>query len=213
MKYFKLFEEFIANTVDSLTEGAIPVYPAGNPWKAEGSIQWSGAPAHMGSWLKTGTAISVVAEFEFDKYAADPAFRSIPNGNWKDKTKPTFSSKNPGYDEGEFDVIGIEDNPEKPEKITTTVNKEKIEHSKEPWIRIADKKGNEFLIPAFRILDIQKGSSVRDGITSGHAYLIDDQRGTVKDYVDGKVIVQLQNKQTKQIPIAEWKAKRYTELD
>jgi hypothetical protein len=208
MRHIKLFEEFI-----SITEGAIPVYPAGNPWKAEGSIQWGGVPAHMGSWLKTGTAISIVAEFDFDKYAADPAFRSVPNGNWKDKTKPKFSDKNPGYDEGEFDVLGIEDNPDKPEKTTTTVNKIKVEHSKEPWIRIADKKGHEFLIPAFRILDIQKGSSVRDGIASGHAYLIDDQRGTIKDYVNGEVIVQLQNKQVKHIPVADWKAKRYTELD
>ena len=208
MRHIKLFEEFI-----SVNEGSIPVYPAGNPWKAEGSIQWSGVPAHMASWLKTGTAISIVAEFDFDKYSADPKVRSIPNGNFTDKTKPKFTDANKGYDEGEFDVIGIEDNPDKPEMTKTTVNKVSVEHAKEPYIRIADKKGHEFLIPAFKILDIQKGSSVRDGIASGHSYLVDDQRGTIKDYVNGDVVLKLQNGQVRKLPVADWKANKYLELD
>lgn len=208
MRHIKLFEEFI-----SVNEGSIPVYPAGNPWKAEGSIQWSGVPAHMASWLKTGTAISIVAEFDFDKYSADPKVRSIPNGNFTDKTKPKFTDANKGYDEGEFDVLGIEDNPDKPEMTKTTVNKVSVEHAKEPYIRIADKKGHEFLIPAFKILDIQKGSSVRDGIASGHSYLVDDQRGTIKDYVNGDVVLKLQNGQVRKIPVADWKANKYLELD
>lgn len=208
MRHIKLFEEFI-----SVNEGSIPVYPAGNPWKAEGSIQWSGVPAHMASWLKTGTAISIVAEFDFDKYSADPKVRSIPNGNFTDKTKPKFTDANKGYDEGEFDVLGIEDNPDKPEMTKTTVNKVSVEHAKEPYIRIADKKGHEFLIPAFKILDIQKGSSVRDGIASGHSYLVDDQRGTIKDYVNGDVVLKLQNGQVRKMPVADWKANKYLELD
>jgi len=210
MRHVKLFEEFI-----SINEGSIPVYPAGNPWKAEGSIQWSGVPAHMASWLQTGTAISIVAEFDFDKYSADPKLRSMPNRNWTDKTKPKFTDNHKGYDEGEFDVIGIEKNPDKPETTKTTLRgiKDPIEHDKEPWIRIADKQGNEFLIPAFRILDIQKGSSVRDKIASGHSYLVGDQRGTIKDYKDGNVILKLQNGQVQNIPIADWKANKYLELD
>jgi len=208
MRHIKLFEEFI-----SVNEGSIPVYPAGNPWKAEGSIQWSGVPAHMASWIKTVTAISIVAEFDFDKYSADPKVRSMPNGNWTDKTKPKFTDSNSGYDEGEFDVLGIEDNPDKPEMTKTTVNKVSVEHSKEPWIRVADKKGNEFLIPAFKILDIQKGSSVRDGIASGHSYLVDDQRGTIKDYINGDVVLKLQNGQVRKIPVADWKSNKYLELD
>lgn len=199
MKHIKLFEEFI-----QLNEGAIPVYPAGNPWKQEGSIRWNDVGKHLTNWMKDGTAISVVAEFDANKYSADAKFKSIPMGTYKDKDKPKFSSAHANYDEGDFDVVGIQENPDKPEKVG--------EYWREPWIRLADKNGLEFLIPPFKILDVQKGSSIRDKVISGHAYLVDDMRAKITNVKNGNVELTFQNKTKKEIPIAEWKNKRYLEL-
>lgn len=200
MKHIKLFEEFAQN----IDEGAIPVYPPGNPWKNRGSIQWTSVAQHLtdpNKWKKeydNPTNYTLVADFDFDKYIADPKYRSVPLGTWKDKDLPTFKSENPGYDEGEFDFIEVVENKDKP---------------REPWIKIADKKGIEFMIPPFDILDIQIGSSLKDQIFSGSKYLIDSMRAVITDYKDGIVYIKLQNGETKQFTLEEWKKKNFTDLD
>lgn len=200
MKHIKLFEEFTQN----INEGAIPVYPPGNPWKNKGSIQWTTVEDHLtnpAKWKKeydNPTNISFVADFDFDKYTADPKFRSVPLGTWKDKNLPTFLSKNPNYDEADYDFVEIVPNKEKP---------------REPWIKIVDKKGVEFMIPPFEILDIQIGSSVVDRIFSGSKYLIDNMRGIISDYKDGIVYVRMQDNTTREFTLADWRKKNYTDLD
>ena len=200
MKHIKLFEEFAQN----IDEGAIPVYPPGNPWKNRGSIQWTAVAKMMtdpSKWKKeydNPTNYTLVADFDFDKYCATEGFRSIPLGTWADKDLPTWKEKNARYDESEFDFVEIIENKEKPN---------------EPWIKIADKKGNMFMIPPFEILDIQIGSSIRDGITSGEKFLVDKMRAVITNYKDGKVFVKLQNGETKEFTLDKWKAGNFSTLD
>ena len=200
MKHIKLFEEFAQN----IDEGAIPVYPPGNPWKNRGSIQWTAVVKMMTDptkWKKeydNPTNYTLVADFDFDKYCATEGFRSIPLGTWDNKELPTWKEKNPKYDVSDFDFVEIIDNKVKPS---------------EPWIKITDVKGNLFMIPPFEILDIQIGSSVVDNILSGEKYLIDSMRAVITNYKDGKVFVKLQNGETKEFSLADWKKKNFSTLD
>lgn len=191
MKYVKLFEDF-------LNEGAIPVFPPGDPYNREGSIQWTGVVQHTKKWMDEGQSFYLVADLDYDKWTADPQFRSESLGTWKNKELPLFTSKYPKYKEVEFDMLGVVDHPEKPN---------------EPWIRVVDKKGFEFLIPPFRILDIQKGGSVRDGIYAGFKYLIDGKRGKVTNYKDDLVYIQMQDGGKKVFTIEEWKKSNFHHID
>jgi hypothetical protein len=200
MKHIKLFEEFVQH----IDEGAIPVYPPGNPWKNRGSIQWTAVAKMMTDptkWKKeydNPTNYTLVADFDFDKYCATEGFRSKALGTWDDKALPTWKEKNSRYDESEFDFVEIIENKEKPN---------------EPWIKIQDKKGNMFMIPPFEILDIQIGSSVKDDIISGEKFLVDNMRATITNYKDGKVYIKLQNGETKEYTLDAWNAKGFTALD
>lgn len=197
MKYIKLFEDF----QNSLEEGAIPAYPPGNPWKNKGSIQWTGLVRHLTDVWKTeynATNFSFACDFDYDKYIADKNYRSVPMGTWKDKSLPKFLDKNPRYNEAEFDFVEVVENPEK---------------KKEPWIKVADKKGTEFMIPPFTVLDVQVGSSIRDGIHAGENFLIDNMRGSIADYRDGVVYIKMQNGEKREYTLQDWKSKNYTSLD
>jgi hypothetical protein len=194
MRHIKLFEEFSS----SLNEGAINVYPPGNPYKAEGSIQWTGVVKHTDKWKQEGQAFTLILDLDYDMYTANPEFRSKALGTWKDKSLPLFTDKFPRYNQVEFDLLGVEENPEKPN---------------EPWLRVVDKKGVEFLVPPFKILDIQKGDSVKDGIHSGSKYLIDKMRAKIVNYKNGKVEVKLQDGTTKEYTLDQWKAGSFMEIE
>ena len=191
MKHIKLFEEF-----NSLNEG-IAVYPQGNPWKPVGNMTWPGFKVNVEKWMSDGTAITGIAEFDYDKFTADEKYRSEPLGTWNNTDLPKFLDKNPRYDESEFDIIGFMENEEKP---------------REPWVRIQDKKGLEFLIAPHKFYEIQKGASVRDGVAAGATYLVDNMRATVIDYKNGIVKIKMQNNENKEIPVEEWKNHHYLEL-
>jgi len=195
MKYVKLFEDY----TNSLNEGAIPVYPPGNPYKPEGSIQWTGVVKHTDKWKAEGQSFTLVLDIDYDMYTANPEFRSKALGTWKDKSKPLFTSKFPRYREVEFDLLGVEENTEKPN---------------EPWLRVSDKDGIEFMIPPFKILDIQKGSSVRDDVFAGSKYLIDNMRAQLMNYKNGMVDIKLQDGTSKSFSIEDWnkKKKNFTEI-
>jgi hypothetical protein len=195
MKHIKLFEEFSA-----VNEGAINVFPAGNPYKPEGSIQWTGVLSNIEKWKqKEGlTNFVLVLDLDPDMYTANSEFRSKALGTWKDKNLPLFTEKNPKYNEVEFDLVGVEENMEKPN---------------EPWLRVVDKKGLEFLVPPFKVLDIQKGASVKDGIQPGSFYLVDKMRAKIIDYKKGNVVLKMQDSSLKSVPIEQWKKAGYVELD
>lgn len=195
MKHLKLFEEF-----STMNEGAITVYPPGDPYKPEGSIQWTGVLSNIEKWKqKSGmTNLTMLLDIEPDMYTADSQFRSKPLGTWKDKSLPLFSEKHPNYREVEFDFIGSEENEEKPN---------------EPWLRVADKNGLEFLVPPFKIMDIQKGASMRDRIYPDTKYLVDKMRAKVMDYKGGEVYLKMQDGSTKKIPIDAWKKAHYMEIE
>jgi hypothetical protein len=209
MKHLKLFEQFS----HSLNEGAIPVFaPKGvevpNPQnkKVEGqgrykptfSMTWPGFVTWANKWIESGQSFSIVADMEYDKYNANPEFRSEALGTWKDKSLPLFTAENPKYDEVEFDVIDFMENKEKPN---------------EPWVKISDKDGTEFLIPPFKILDIQLGSSVEDQIFAGFKYVIDGMRAIITNYKNRKVEVKLQDGSTRTYGVGDWKRKNYTRID
>ena len=198
MKHIKLFEEFLTN----IYEGAIPVFPPGNPYKQEFSMTWKGVATHTKKWLDEKQAFTITVDLDikdgYNKYIADPKFRSVPMGTWENKDLPLFTSQNPRYKEIEFDMLSVEENKENAET---------------PWIKIVDAKGIEFMIYPFMILDIQKGSSVRDGVFSGHKYLIDKMRAKIMNYKGGKVEVKLQDGSTRSISIADWKKANYTSID
>jgi hypothetical protein len=105
-------------------------------------------------------------------------------------------------EEAEFDVIGVEQ-AEKPSKPGV----------KEDVIRIRSKKGDELLVRPGKIIEIQIGNSMKDNIAIGSSYLIGDKRGALRNYQNGIVTVRLQNGQTLEIPIDEWKKANYLELE
>jgi hypothetical protein len=191
MKHLKPFTQF-------LNEGTIAIFGPGNPYKQEESTQWPGVEERVRKWMSEGQSFILVIDIDYDKYIADPAYRSVALGTWKDKTLSTFSSDFPKYREVEFDVVEVVPNEEKP---------------REPWLRVVDKRGVEFLVPPFKVLDIQLGSSVRDGIHSGFIYLIDSMRAKITNYIKGVVEVKLQDGTTKKIPIDQWKRNNYTQID
>jgi len=194
MKYVKLFEEFT-----SVDEAAIQVYGPGNPWKKLGKgMTWTGVETWIPKYAEGGRHIIIGADFDFDQYIADKSFRSKPMGTWNEKTLPKFKDKNPKYDEVEFDFVEFVKNEEKP---------------REPWVKIADKNGVEFMIPPFMILDIVQGGSVRDKIEPGSAYMIDNMRGTIADYKGDTIYIKLQNGEEKQFKLPEWRSKNFTSLD
>ena len=195
MKHLKLFEEFNQD----LNEGQIQVYPPGNPYKAEGSMTWPGIHTWLPKYKAEGRGIIVGADFDYDKFIADPKYRSIPLGTWKDKTLPKFLDSNPRYDEVEYDYIEIVPNPEK--------------ETREPWVKIADKNGIEFMIPPFAIMDIIKGGSVQQKIFPGETFLIDNMRAKIADFINGKVIVKIQDGSTKEFTPQEWKSRNFMPLE
>jgi len=195
MKYIKLFEEFFTD----IDEGAIQVFPPGNPYKSEGSMTWPGVHLWLPKYKAEGRGIIIGADFDYDKYIADPKYRSVPLGTWEDKNLPTFLSKNSNYDEVEYDYIGLVPNPEK--------------ETRESWVKIADKDGNEFMIPPFTILDIIKGGSVKDNIFPGATYLIDKMKARIADFINGKIVVQLQDGTTQEFSPQEWKSRNFLALE
>lgn len=205
MKHFKLFEEFT-----ELYEGQIHVFPPGNPFQSEGSMTWPGVHKWLPEYSKDGRGIIIGADFNYDFYIDNPKYKSVPSGTivlkrnsqeieWDDPNLPFFTDDHKDYDEVEYDYIGIVPNPAK--------------ETREPWIKIADKDNNEFLIPPFLIVDILKGGSVRDGIFPGGNFLIDKQRARIYDYVKGVVKVKLQDGDFKEYPLKEWRNKRFLDLD
>ena len=218
MRYIKLFEEFSKD--ESLNEGQIQVYAPGNPYKPEGSMTWPGVVEHLPSYLHpkaeaiSERGIILGADFDFDKFIADPQYRSIPMGTGADKSLPKFLDKNPNYDEMEFDFIEIVRNPEK--------------ETRESWIKIADKSGIEFMIYPHMILDILKGGSVREQIYPGEKFLVDKMRAKIIDFgivnpntakfegiATGSkiVIVKMQDGETRYYTVEDWKKKNYLALD
>jgi hypothetical protein len=202
MNRFKLFEEYFQD----LNEGAIPVFPPDSPYKQEGSIQWTGVEKlftqgipqrKQGPWLETTkmTVVSDLNDKDYDRYIADKAYQSVPLGTFGDEKLPLFSSKNPKYDESEFEVIEIVPNKEKP---------------REPYVKVVDKNGLEFMIPPYKIIEIQKGSSIIDRIFAGSKYRFGDGRkGMVVNYTPEKEIhVKMDDGEVKKIKLAEWKADR-----
>lgn len=176
MKHLKLYEDF-------LNEGSIPVYPPGNPFKREGSIEWVGVEFNINKWIENKEtdfgAMIAICYFDYNKYSMPgekgKEYRSVFND--ENPELPEFLSENPKYNESEFDIIGIEKNEKNP---------------KEPWIKLLDKDKLEFWIPPHRILEIQKGASVVDEIYSGYKYLIDKKKGMVDTYrkVDRKTFLE-----------------------
>lgn len=205
MNRFKLFEEYFQD----LNEGAIQVYPPNSPFTKEGSIQWTGVEKlftqgipqrKQGPWLDD-TMMTVVLDLndkDYDKYIADASYNSIPLKN-QDKKLPIFSEEKPKYDESEFDVIKIVPNPDKP---------------KEPYVHVADKNGLEFMVPPYKIIEIQKGASIRDRIEAGSRYRIEGKKGMIINYTpEKKVIVKLEDGSTKEFSLKDWKAGGYRPLN
>jgi hypothetical protein len=201
MSHFKLFEEYF-----QLDEGAIPVFPPDSPYKQEGSIQWTGVEKlftigipqrKQGPWLENTrmTVVSSMNDKDYDKYIADKRYQSIPLKTFGDSNLPTFMSENPKYDESEFDVVEIVPNPDKP---------------REPYVKIVDKNGLEFMIPPYLIIEIQKGSSIRDKVFAGSRYRFDNgKKGMVVNYTpSGEVHVKMEDGEVKKFPYAEWKSSR-----
>ena len=184
---------------DFLNEGAngvkgIRVFPPGKKNKPEGTCEAKSLAEWCNKWLQEGLTLVLSVdldanldddeEFDFDdydKYIADPKYRSVPNGTWFNKKLPKYSDEISSKKfEQEYDCIG-------------TVSKQEPEGGKfyadkktgyqDDWLRCVNKKGVEYLFPSSVILDVQKGCSVRDRIYSGKSYLIDGKlRGTITDY-------------------------------
>lgn len=214
MKYVMLFEEFA-----SFNEG-VAVYPPGNPYEKEGSIQWPGLVDHMKKWMAEKQTFVLVVDFHshphvtYDKCNADPDYRSVPLGTWNDKELPLFTSENPEYKntgkdgkeredggqggEVDFDLLEIVPNEEKP---------------REPWLLIVDKNGHKFMVPPWSVMDVQKGASVEYQLFSGSHYLIDKMRATITNIKDGKVIVKMQDGEVREYTPQEFKSHKFTDLE
>ena len=215
MAYIKLFEDW----AQSLDEGQIRVFGPGNPFKpeqiakgknmADSSLDWKQFYPASQKWLDDKIAVSLVcAEFipnsdtlGYDKKTTNPKYQSEPNGTWGDKSLPKFMDEHPRYDESEFDLVKVD---------PSLQNRD--------GVYVQDKNGNEFCIHASRILDVQKGSSVRDNIAAGSFYFIDGMRARLANYQDGIVTVSFKKdskdpKDSLTFTLAQWKAKNYLMLD
>lgn len=94
--------------------------------------------------------------------------------------------------EAEFDVVGLEGDK----------------------IRVKGSKGNEFLVKAGKIIEIQMGNSVVDGIAMGASYLVDGKtRAKIVDYNNGIVQIKLQTGENREYTLKEWKKENFTALD
>ena len=215
MKYIKLFEAF-----NNINEGAISVFTAADPFKEEGSIQWTGVVKHTGIWKQAAETFTLTMDIDYDFYTANPEFRSKSLGTWKDSSLSKFTDKFPRYREVEFDLVEVVENEDKPN---------------EPWLKVVDKKGVFFLAPPHKVIDIQKGASVVDDISSGSKYLIKEMKAIISDYKkgtatlvrrgkqyvpcspveygDGVVFLKYQDGSTSEMPIAEWKKRKFTKID
>ena len=191
MKYIKLFEELMAlKEAAAESKNQVKVYMPDNPHKMS-RVQLSYPGVH--EWLNwfsdpnneryVSNCIAFITDIDYDKRTADPKFRSEALGTWEDETLPLFSETNPSYKEVEFDYVEVPTDQEKLGKIPGEELKKKGNGTYEnPWIKIVDKKGVEFLIKPYEIIDIQLGCSVVDNIFPGFSYLIDGERGTITNY-------------------------------
>lgn len=216
-KYIKLFEEFR----NSINEGQIQVYPAGNPYTPLKSIyvagrshsnglQWPAFYKAAEEWLKDGYAITVItadfipdhaAELGYNKKTTNTKYQSEINGTWKDKSLPLFMEDHPNYNETEFDLIKVDE---------SLKNRD--------GVYIQDKDGNEFCIHPSRIFEVQLGSSVRDGIAAGSFYLINSMRARISNYQNGIVTLcfKVGSKDPKdylEFTLDEWKKKHFVPID
>jgi hypothetical protein len=219
MKYIKLFESWMSGD-NPVNEGAINVYGPGNPWKPEGSMTWTGVTEHLPTYIYpkaepiSERGIIIGADFDYDKFIADPKYRSIPLGTWADKSLPKFLDANPRYDEMEFDFL----------EIVPQEGKDK----REAWVKVADKDGIEFMIPPHMVLDILKGGSIREKIYPGEKFLIDKMKAKIMDYGvinpntarhdgmnpgDVVVVIKMQDGETRFYTVEDWRRKNYMQLD
>lgn len=225
-KHIKLFEEYL----QSLNEGQIAVYAPGNPFKPapngqlygvriNNGMQWPAFYDAAEKWLEQGFPISLIAadfvpnssKLGYNKKTTNPKYRSQPNGTWEDKSLPLFMDDHPGYDEAEFDLVKVD---KKFSEIPGTWTGEGKPPHDGVWIQ--DKDGNEFCIHASRILDVQLASSIRDRISSGTYYLVDNMRARISNYQNGIVTISFNvrdPKDIRQYTVKEWKAKNYRSLD
>ena len=182
MAHFKHFDQFVQ------TNEAILIYGSGDPFRMEtkitkrdkitgkrdeNSIEWPKFYAEAQSWLDDGIAVSVITsdfipnsdELGFNKKTTDPKYQSEINGTWGDKSLPIFMKDHPGYAESEFDLIKVD---------------ESLKNRDGVWIQ--DKDGIEFCIHPSRIIEVQKGASVRDDIQTGLNCTIGGVKYLVEDY-------------------------------
>ena len=196
MKHIKLFEEYL----QTLQEGQISIYNQGNPYSPEEGnkgLQWPYFYKEAQKWLDDKIAVTVItAEFDYDKKTTDPKYRSEINGTWDDKSLPKFTDEHSNYDESEFDLIKVDESLKMRDGVY-----------------IQDKNGLEFCMHPSRILEVQKGASVRDDIAAGATYLVDKMRARIFGYQNGVVTIKLQNGETKDFTLKEWKEKNYLPLD
>jgi hypothetical protein len=190
MKYIKLFEDY------TLDEGRIPIYPPGNPYKMEKGIRWIDVIKAIQEMMNEKQAFTVVCDFDYDKYSMNPDTRSKVQGNEDQKDLPLFTKKYPQYGEAEFDVEEVKD-----VKLG------------DPALLLIDKKGMKFLVEPARVIEIQKGSSVRDGIFSGDKYWLGNMLGKVIDYKDGVIKVHKQDGKTEDFTLADWKKGNFMHVD
>jgi hypothetical protein len=218
MKHIKLFESWLND--NGINEGAINVFEPGNPWKPEGSMTWTGVTEHLPTYrfpraeFMSDRGIIIGADFDYDKYIANPAYRSIPLGTWIQKSLPKFLDKNPNYSEMEFDFV----------EIVPQEGKDK----KEAWVKIVDKDGIEFMIPPHLVLDILKGGSVRAKVYPGEKFLVDKMRARIVDFGiinpntarhnnlepgSTVVIIKMQDGESRFFTLEEWKKANYMHID
>lgn len=198
MKHIKLFEEFTSKEVlIKITESAISTYPPGNPFHSEGGVRWIDVARYTKDLVEKGQSFTLNTMFDYDFYTLDPRFRSKVQDTWEKKDLPLFSEKFPRYSESEFDLV---------ETLA-------VDEPGEPRLKIVDFKGNLFLIPCHKVIEIVKGSSVRDGIISGSHYIIDGERCTIENYINGEVIVRTGDRSVKKFTLKEWNAAGYTATD
>ena len=193
MSYIKLFEEW-----SQLNEAQIRVFAAGNPWKPEQvqkgkgyvdyKMTWPKFYEEAPKWLEEKIAVSVIVDdfipnsetLGYNKKVVnldkdEPIYRSEIDGTWDNKSLKLFTDEHPDYNESQFDLVEVD--PSLKDR---------------DGVYIQDKDGNEFCVHASRILDVQKGCSVRDGISSGTFWTfpsMESKRGRIVNYQAGIITV------------------------
>ena len=214
MKHLKLFEDFLNES------NAVPTYMAGKPEKPEGHIRQIDVPRYTLDLLKKETSFIVNANFDYNEMILDEGYRSKIQGNW-DKPAPgpkqeewrelkTFTEEYPKFIAADFDVLEVRElGAYKGPKFTK--NEPRIVIQAKPWRD--GKEGPKFLITEDDVLEIFKGCSVRYGIISGTAYLIDSKRAVITNLLKGVVHIRLQDGTKDSFTLKEWKSKHFTKLD